>query len=311
MSRLIGLTLLGMVLLLATASPVLGTVYWTPAHELAPVGWGGRMTAADFDMDGDIDISVLGLSPAHQYWNAGSASSPEWLLDTTEFGDVPWCVERDGDLADLDADGDLDLAVVCWYDDFVRFYRNTGVPGSAVWEEESSVFEGIPHWGTEGHPRLVDMDADGDLDLLLGSSGGTVSLARNVGTASEPEFIYEGWISGIGFTASGPTFGVGDVDSDGDLDLVRVSWDTSPECFENIGTVQEFVFAENPDLLAGVSCPGGAYGMELFDIDGDGDPDMLLYVGGTSGNDYLLFLNGGATPVETTSWGLIKALYRG
>jgi len=308
MNRLTGVPLLGLALLLATASPVLGTIYWTPAHELAPVGWGGRMTAADFDADGDIDISVLGLSPACQYWNIGSALSPEWLLDTTEFGDVPWCVERDGDLGDLDADGDLDLAVVCWYDDFVRYYRNIGVPGNAVWEEDSSVFEGIPHWGSDGHPRLADMDADGDQDLLLGSSSGTVEFGRNVGTASHPQFENEGWIAGIGFTGgSVSTFGIGDIDSDGDLDLVRVSWDTSPECFENVGTVQEFVFVENPDLLAGVSCPGGGYGMELFDIDGDGDPDLLLYEGLQV---HRLFLNDGATQVDPMSWGRIKAMYR-
>ncbi len=195
MNRLTGVPLLGLVLLLATASPVRCTIYWTPAHELAPVGWGGPMTAADFDADGDIDISVLGLSPAHQYWNIGSASSPEWLLGTTEFEDVPWCVERDGDLGDLDADGDLDLAVVCWYDDFVRYYRNTGAPGAAVWEEDDSVLEGVPFWGSRGHPRFADMDADGDLDLLIGSSGGTVSFARNVGTIAEPAFVDEGWIS--------------------------------------------------------------------------------------------------------------------
>ncbi|MBC8450878.1 hypothetical protein H8D73_01550, partial [bacterium] len=95
-------------------------------------------------------------------------------------------------------------------------------------------------------------------------------------------------------------------------DLVRITWDTEPECFENVGTPQEFVFVENSELLTGVDCPGGAYGMELLDVDGDGDPDLMLYTGGPSGDTHRLFLNQGDSyvPVAPTSWGVIKALYR-
>ncbi len=304
------LVLAGVILVISSAAQA-GTIYWTPAHELAPQGFGGRMTAGDLDGDGDIDISVLGLDPAHQYWNVGSAASPVWELDLSQYGDVPWCVSRDGDLADLDGDGDLDLAITCWYDDFVRFYWNTGTAASPSWEPDFSVFEGVPKFGGEAPPRLADMDSDGDLDFLLACSSGLVSYARNVGTAAWPEFDYIGWIEGVGFASGAvPAIALGDLDGDSDLDLVRITWDTGPECFENVGTPQEFVFVENPELLTGVSCPGGAYGMELFDVDGDGDPDLMLCTGGPSGDTHRLFLNQGATPVEPTSWGVIKAMYR-
>ncbi|MEZ5978831.1 MAG: hypothetical protein R3F34_11480 [Planctomycetota bacterium] len=41
-----------------------------------------------------------------------------------------------------------------------------------------------------GHstPTLVDLDRDGKLDLVTGSFGGYVTLHRNVGSATAPEF---------------------------------------------------------------------------------------------------------------------------
>jgi len=72
---------------------------------------------------------------------------------------------------------------------------------------------------------------------------------------------------------------------------------------------QGFELVENPDMLVGIELRiNGAFEVDLFDIDADGDPDIILTVG--SGGENLLFLNGGATPVEPTNWGVIKAMYR-
>ena len=311
MSRLTGVPLLGLALLLATASPVLATIYWTPAHELAPQGYACRMAAGDLDGDGDIDITLFDAVPIAQFWNVGTPTEPAWQFGPTPFLDVPACTGRNGGLGDLDADGDLDLALTCWYDDFVRFYWNVGTPASPAWEEDLSVFEGVET--TTGHrcPRLADMDGDGDLDAMICFTSGRIQYVRNAGTLSLPDYEDTGGIDDIPTVAgSDPTIALGDLDSDGDLDIVRVSYDTQPECFENVGTPQDFVYLANPDMLQGVSLDRivGAWGVELLDIDADGDPDLIFAVG--IGYENLLFLNEGVTPVEPTSWGVIKAMYR-
>ena len=159
-------------------------------------------------------------------------------------------------------------------------------------------------------PRFCDLDADGDLDLLVMRGSGRVWYAENTGTAIEPAFVETGWMDGVPWgNGAGPTMALGDLDSDGDTDLVRGTWDSPPECFENVGTAQVPEFIENPDLLTGVSLIpyGGIQGLGLADMDADGDPDMILSVGyGVN----LMFLNEGTTAVESTSWGVIKAMYR-
>jgi len=311
MRRLQMLVALAAALLLCAAVPAAATIYWTPAHELAPQGYACRMAAGDLDGDGDIDISLFDAVPIAQFWNVGTPTEPAWQLGPTPYSDVPACTGRNGGLGDLDADGDLDLALTCWYDDFVRCYWNVGTPASPAWEEDLSVFDGVLMYGSHYCPRLADMDNDGDLDILLGVYSGCIRYSRNVGTPEAPSYEHVGWIESIApVDGSFPTIALGDLDSDGDLDIVRVSYDTAPECFENVGTPQDFVYEENQDMLQGVALDRivGAWGVDLLDIDADGDSDLIFAVG--IGYENLLFLNGGATPVEHTSWGVIKAMYR-
>ncbi len=310
MKAIVSALILAGLILLASSAASAGTIYWTPAHEWAPQGHSSKMAAGDLDGDGDIDVSLFAAGGITQFWNVGTSTEPAWQFGPSPYEDVPSCIHQNGGLGDLDADGDLDLVITCWYDDFVRFYWNVGTPLSPAWEADLSVFEGVPISGGYGSPRLADMDGDGDLDAMLGSWSGRVRYARNVGTATSPSYEYVGWVDGIPLASgSDPTMGLGDLDLDGDLDIVQVADDPSLRCFENIGTPQVFEFVVNPDMMIGVSIPPTSYGsgVDLMDIDADGDLDVIFAIGG---GENLLFLNGGATPVEPTSWGVIKAMYR-
>lgn len=301
----------GLACALLLALPAVGhaTIYWTAAHELAPQGHSTTMAVGDLDGDGDNDLSLIGAGPYH-YWNIGTAQEPLWELDETQFGDVMGCSYRNGGFGDLDGDGDLDLAIGCYYEEGLYFYWNMGPPTSPVWEAAPEVLASVTKPVDHAEPRFCDLDADGDLDLLVMRGSGGVWYAENTGTALEPAFEETGWMGGIPWaTGAGPTMGLGDIDSDGDVDLVRVTWDTSPECFENIGTPSTPEFIENVEMLGGIVLPPSGYGkgVELMDIDADGDPDMILARGY---GENLLFLNEGTTPVESISWGVIKAMYR-
>jgi hypothetical protein len=212
------LMLAGMVLVVACAARA-GTIYWTPAHELAPQGYSCKVTAGDLDGDGDVDLTFFCGQPVMQCWNLGSPTEPIWEFGSSPYDGVPFCIAQNGGLGDLDADGDLDLVITCWYDDFVRFYWNVGTSQNPAWAADLSVFDGVPFGGAHGSPRLADMDGDGDLDLMLGSWTGRIRYARNVGTAFRPAYEYVGWVDGIPQVGgSNPTIALGDLDSDGDLD---------------------------------------------------------------------------------------------
>lgn len=297
-------------LLLVSGTTAATTVYWTPAHELAPAGDIIRPAVCDLDRDGDYDVSVLGkCGSTPHYWNVGSPVRPSWQLDLTQFPGILACDMRGGDFGDLDDDGDQDLVIGCYYGD-LHMYWNAGTPEIPVWQEDPSAFEGL--WiGCFPGMRLADMDADGDLDIMVTIESSVLSelyYVENVGSRTDPQFVYRGPVSGVSFASiTNPSVALGDIDGDGDLDLVGCSDNPRIQCWENVGTPQSFQFVESPSMLVGVErvtpCP---WGLDLADFDGDGDPDLLI--AGWDSN--YLYLNEQISSVERTSWGAIKALYR-
>ena len=77
--------------------------------------------------------------------------------------------------------------------------------------------------GANSAPSLGDYDGDGDLDLVSGEDGGTFAYFRNEGSATSPTFVL---VTGAANpldgqdVGAGSAPGAGDLDSDGDLDLV-------------------------------------------------------------------------------------------
>ena len=90
--------------------------------------------------------------------------------------------------ADVDGDGDLDLVVGSFGNNFFLFENKAesenGDNRLVAEPEELSVKSPEHH----SAPHLCDWDNDGDLDLLTGASGGGVLLAENIGTPEKPEW---------------------------------------------------------------------------------------------------------------------------
>ena len=105
-------------------------------------------------------------------------------------------------------------------------WRNTGTTAAPVFTAlagSANPFDGIDA-GSQSRPAFVDLDGDGDLDLVVGSySSTTLQAWRNTGTAAAPVFTaltgYANPFSGkYAGQFSAPAFA--DLNADGLLDLV-------------------------------------------------------------------------------------------
>lgn len=123
------------------------------------------------------------------YRNFGTLQIPEYELIDDDFGDIAayaW-VGLYPAFADLDNDGNTDMVLgessgKLWY------FENTASPGEwPVFATPVTVALGIqyPAFPT---PQLLDLDEDGDFDLVMGGREGRLSYYENTGTPSAAAF---------------------------------------------------------------------------------------------------------------------------
>lgn len=128
-----------------------------------------------------------------------------------------------------------------------------------------------------------DIDNDGDIDALLTLGGETSRLFENVGTPDFPQFVENFAVNPL-LSTFGEGSSLGDVDSDGDLDIIQLdSSTTSLRYFESqliqIGALSfiERTGVANP--FDSLTFPNG-FAPSLVDLDDDGD--LELFVAGTA-----------------------------
>ena len=199
----------------------------------APVSFGRRdVVSGDMDRDGDLDVVAVGSSATTIYYNDGSGQ-----FDATQQ------IKQEANSAvvgDLDGDGDTDI--------LFAHYRH----GSKVWINQGDQrFGRIKSAGTEvlrnRHVQLVDIDSDGDLDVL--SIGDQSMLLLNDGAARFSQAEELGTVSRA-FVA--------DFQSDGRVDMLLDN-----QLWRNVGDAQFVRRDVNQDAI------------DVGDVDGDGDIDLI------------------------------------
>lgn len=235
---------------------------------LVPIGFGVVVVAIIWSFSGARDAelglkekeeptsdSIIGLEYLESRELGNSASGQPWVTDLT--------------IADLDQDGLLDVIVsegrmntVSWIRQYpVGVYTESNI-GSSV--------------AGAAHVEVVDIDADGDMDVLVAGMGIVTPNDQKIGSVvileNNGEQVFENRV--LVENVDRVTYvGAADFDGDGDLDLSvgqfgyfegEIRW------MENLGNWQ----FKSHSLLS----LSGAIHAPVADIDGDGDADIVALV---------------------------------
>ncbi len=272
-----------------------GTGVFTDAT-LGRIPSDGDQTSAvalhDIDGDGDLDLVIgnRGTAPGQQnrlYRNDGTGT----FINVTA-SQLPAVADATSALAfgDVDGDGDADLVVANGHDSSSFF---TNLQDRLLLNDGAGVFldaaaARVPATQTSLFAIAHgDFDGDGDEDLIGAGPAGPATLFRNDGKGglrSDP-------VGSMPVLPSQTTaIAVGDLDGDGDLDVVTGGVSTSPSSCQllrndGFGTFTNVTIGQMPPL------PTSTRALALIDVDGDGDLDLLL---GNSAQQSRLYRNDGA-----------------
>ena len=224
-------------------------------------------TTVDIDGDGDFDVFVGAYDGSTLFFqNTGTANSPAFAAAIANPFGLSNVVSNyptsSSVFADIDDDGDLDVFITNNVGE-TYFFQNTGTANNPAFAAATTNPFGLANLNS-----LLDLDGDGDLDALGGSTG----FLRNVGAATTPTFAAESLPSSFGLndlSANAHTTFI-DIEGDGDLDVFVSNHAGNPIFFRNTGTFNSPVFVRN--YLAVNSYFATA---TFVDIDGDGDLDVL------------------------------------
>lgn len=284
--------------------------YWDFRDERDFRHTGSTLTSLDYNGDGALDMIMGDVSFNTLNLMTGSLINDTVLIvqqdatypsydEPTDLFSMPAAY-----VLDVNNDGKLDLisavneigyqfAVtdsVAWY------YQNTGSNSNMQFDLQQKNFleNEMLDFGHKAAPAFFDHNGDGLLDLLVGNvrylqPGGMgsvlgLALLENTGTATAPAFNlvtrdYMGW-SNYTLYDTHPTFG--DLDGDGDLDLILGDSNGDLTFIENTAGAGNPVAWATPVANYQSINVGQNSTPQLFDLNGDGDLDLI--VGEDNGN---------------------------
>jgi hypothetical protein len=241
-------------------------------------------SARFFDLDGNGKLEIVACDMGR-----GSVFVGDPAQRTGELKEIAVLSNpAHAEMVDLDKDGRQDLLIA----DLGEFLPGDHEKGSVVWLRQNAPFQFekrvvIEHIPRAADAQAADFDGDGDLDLVVASYGfhrvGATFYYENQTTDwKEPKFLQYTIDARSGPIHVPPI----DLNRDGRMDFV----DLVAQQYEHVvaflsrgpgrGFRQETVFR-------GVTPVWGSSGIQLVDLDRDGDTDVLMTNGDTL-DDYTI-----------------------
>ena len=297
-------------------------------------GWGNGCAVGDIDNDGFRDLYVTNYGDNVLYRNLGDGSFTDISATSGTPGNQ---YSTSAAFLDYDNDGDLDLYVAHYV-----VFDVDDMPDDATQEKLCVFLGGVVYCGPGGMPGTRDVlyrnegdnaftdvsaaagigqasdkyglgvvpedyDGDGDLDLFVANDATPNLLFQNEGDGT---FANAALLAGVAYNADGDEeagMGVdfGDIDNDGDADLIVTHFFSETNTlYRNDG---RGIFTDIT-TMAGLAAPtinSVGFGTGFFDYDSDGDLDLffanghvyphisLVPAGGTYRQPNQLFRNDG------------------
>lgn len=237
------------------------------------------IVTADVDGDGRNDIVAMGDREGCFWYSVpkNPAQGSDWPRTTITLDVLDDRVDihsgfYPAGVGDLDGDGDAVFLADRWME-------NNG--GGKQWTARRVFFGRRGPWGFSSRSAIVDLDGDGDNDIVVTDSDGQNSgIAWLENNGKRPPGFTTRYIAkrAPGTRGSFHALRVADFDGDGDLDLFTAEQEdpsilpvgAGPRwyIFENLG---KGVFEERVILDRNL----GAHDSWVGDVDGDGDIDIV------------------------------------
>ena len=263
---------------------------------------GSTFTTFDYDNDGDKDLLIGDISNKNVKLLINGGTSEDALITqvvdkypiTNPIDIFIWSsvfmidVDHDGDKDMIASTAEISMTGATNYNN-TWYYENTSNNNTPnyTFRQKNFLADLAIEVGSGASPHFYDFDHDGDMDLLIGSfiekidpftTTAKLYLYENIGDSSQAIFrlLDDDFASLTDSNFNGISPTTGDLDNDGDIDLLLGTNDGDLIYYENIAPIGEFPQFSAPVYRYKGIDVGFASAPLLIDFDRDNDLDLII-----------------------------------